>query len=73
MMTGQQRVVFLVMGLALLLNFCVAYLTVPLFGIIGAAFANTLGMILWNCLCVVYVIYRLDFNTTIFYSKDCVK
>ena len=73
MMTGQQRVVVLAMGLALLLNFGVAYLTVPLFGIIGAAFANTLGMILWNCLCVVYVIYRLDFNTTIFYSKDCVK
>jgi O-antigen/teichoic acid export membrane protein len=73
MMTGHQKVVVLVMVIAMLLNCGIAYWAIPFFGLAGAAFAATLGMIFLNIFCAVYAIFRLDFNTTVFYFSTSVE
>jgi O-antigen/teichoic acid export membrane protein len=73
MMTGHQKVVVLAMVIAMLLNCGVAYWAIPFFGVAGAAFAATFGMIFLNIFCAVYAMFRLDFNTTVFYSSTSVE
>ncbi len=67
MMTGHQKVVMLGMVLALLLNICIAYWAIPLFGVAGGALAATVGMVFWNVFYVIYALFRLRLNTTIFH------
>lgn len=65
-LTGHQRYSAMVYGWSTLINIVLNAIMIPLFGLIGAAIATTLTMILWNVWLYRLVILKLGINTIAF-------
>ena len=64
-MTGYQVVYQNIVLVAALINIGLNILLIPRYGINGAAIANTVSMIVWNIICVIYI--KKKFNILVLY------
>lgn len=60
-MSGHQRVVRNIVLVAALLNFALNLLLIPYYGIMGAAIANSVGVLVWNAGALFFVRQRFGF------------
>jgi O-antigen/teichoic acid export membrane protein len=67
LMLGHEKLHQKIMTLALLLNFLLNLLLIPLFGVIGAAATSMLTLIFWNVLAVYYARKKLNLSTSIIF------
>lgn len=58
-MTGKQNILQILLITALVINLILNWVLIPKYGIIGAAIATSISMILWNILGVIYL-YKKD-------------
>ena len=58
-MTGRQNIFQVILILAVVLNFTLNYMLVPVYGMNGAAFSYVISMFFWNLLTAI-IIYRKD-------------
>ena len=58
-MSGYERDALLGHALALFVNFILALVFVPIYGVIGAAVAASIGLIVWNVVLALKVVKRL--------------
>ncbi|HLG35966.1 MAG TPA: polysaccharide biosynthesis C-terminal domain-containing protein [Bacteroidia bacterium] len=66
-MTGHERLAFLSMTVACLVNIAMNLVLIPLYGINGAAIAVSLAMLTWNILIVVFTVKKTGIRPDIFY------
>lgn len=67
-MTGNDRYLMVSGGVALILNFLISLIMVPLFGAQGAAIGASISLISWNVLLVFAVKKRVGVNTFLSFS-----
>tara|TARA_R110002020_G_scaffold330083_1_gene545777 strand:- start:300 stop:1601 length:1302 start_codon:yes stop_codon:yes gene_type:complete len=58
-MTGKQNKLHIILLLGLLLNVVLNVLLIPKYGMLGAAFATAISMLMWNAIAVIYT-YKKD-------------
>jgi O-antigen/teichoic acid export membrane protein len=66
-MTGHERLAFLSMTLACMVNIAMNFVLIPLYGINGAALAVACAIITWNILIAVYTVKKTGVRSDIFY------
>ena len=69
-MTGHEDVAARNLWLAALLNIVLNFAFIPFFGMIGAAIATAISMVLWNLLLYQQVKHRLGINSTVFKLRE---
>ena len=63
MMTNKQKILRNIIVVSALLNISLNILLIPEYGILGAAFATTASLILWNISSLIYVYKKYGFIT----------
>ena len=63
MMTDKQKVLRNIIFCSAILNIILNIALIPTYGMLGAAFASTISMILWNLSAVIYIYNKYDFIT----------
>ena len=63
MMTNKQKILRNIIIVSALLNISLNILLIPVYGILGAAFATTASLILWNISSLIYVYKKYGFIT----------
>jgi len=66
LMTGHQRIVMAGIISAAALNALIAYVLIPSYGVLGAAYATTASLVCWNFIFVAYSAKKLKLNSTVF-------
>lgn len=66
MMTGHQVRASVILAFAVLVNVALNAIMIPYFGLVGAAIATGVAMVLWNVLMLAHVLRRLGINPTVF-------
>jgi len=64
-MTGHEKETIIGSGIALVLNITLNYLTIPVWGLYGAAFSTITSVTIWNVLLWLYAKKRLQLNCSI--------
>lgn len=67
-MTGKEKLFQNILILALLINIVLNFLLIPIYGIIGAAIASSVSLVLWNLISVFYI-YKHHHVLTFFNFK----
>jgi O-antigen/teichoic acid export membrane protein len=67
-MTGHQNQSALIFGCSAVMNVILNAITIPLFGIVGAAISTALAMALWNILLHILVVRYLNVYPSIVYA-----
>ena len=62
-MTGGQKIMRNIAGIAALLNIVLNTLLIPSYGINGAAYASAISLASWNVLAVIYIKQHYGFYT----------
>ncbi len=66
-MTGHERLAFISMAVACIINIGANLILIPLYGIAGAAIGMSIGMLAWNVLITYFVISKTGIRPDIFY------
>ncbi len=61
-MLGYQVIVLYSALFGALLNFCLCYLLIPIFGIQGAALSSVISLVFWNLSLLIYSKYKLNYS-----------
>ena len=64
MMTDKQKILRNIIVCSAILNIILNIILIPLYGILGAATASTISMILWNFSALIYIYNKYGFLTT---------
>ncbi len=64
-MTGKERIVIKTIAISLLISILLSFLLLPRYEIIGLAYANCIGIILWNIILTIYAKKKYNYNTTV--------
>lgn len=65
-MTGHQNQAAMILGVSALINILMNTILISIFGMIGAAIATTITIVIWNFMMLVYVWRQLNINPTVF-------
>ena len=64
-MTGKEKIVIKFITLSLLISIALSFILMPKYGLEGLAYANCLGIILWNVMLTIYAKKKYNYRTTI--------
>ena len=64
-MLGKERIVLILTSLGVLMNFCLNYVLIGIYGMVGAAFASAISMIIIRVVMVTIVMRTTGFDTTL--------
>ena len=67
-MTGREWTASKVLGIGVAINVSANFLLIPIFGIVGAAFASLLSSVTWNTILVLVALKNLNINTTAIFA-----
>ena len=68
-MSGYQTIVMLTVTMTTILKLLIGWKLIPLYGVIGAATASSIGVLIWNLILVYFASYKLKISTHIFQLK----
>lgn len=68
-LSGHQKIVMLTIAMISILKLLIGWKLIPLYGVIGAATASSIGIITWNLIFIYFVSYKLRISTHIFHVK----
>ena len=64
-MTGKEKIVIKFITVSLLISIALSFILMPKYGLEGLAYANCLGIILWNIMLTIYAKKKYNYRTTI--------
>jgi O-antigen/teichoic acid export membrane protein len=63
MMTGNEKILRNIIISSALINIILNIILIPQFGILGAAIASAISMIIWNITALIYIYNKYNFST----------
>ena len=64
-MTGKEKIVIKAIAVSLLVSIILSFILLPKYQLIGLAYANCIGIILWNIILTIYAKKKYNYSTTI--------